>query len=166
MRRIWLPALISVLLVATMATPALADRDALPFKAKTDVVFSGPSTDCVAGYDGTYTEHIGTGTHLGRFHLDETLCVDDSEAPTNIVFYVTGTLVAANGDELYFEADGNLNLITGVMTSTGWLFEGGTGRFENADGQADETLIRNSAGAIVGIIAKGTISYDASDRSN
>jgi hypothetical protein len=150
-----------------MATPALADKDALPFKAKTDVVFSEPSTACETGYDGTYTEHIGTGTHLGRFHLDETLCVNASGFPV-IVFYVTGTLVAANGDELYFDTEGELNMATGVMTSTGWLFDGGTGRFENASGQADETLIRNPpvTGPIIGIIAKGTISYDASDRSN
>lgn len=68
MRRIWLPALISVLLIGTTAVPALADKE-LPFKAKTVVVNENPSNGCVD------TDHIGTGTHLGRFTLSETLCV-------------------------------------------------------------------------------------------
>ena len=158
MRRIWLPALISVLLIGTTAVPALAGKD-LPFKAKTVVVNEQENNGC------TDTDHVGTGTHLGRFHLYETLCVDDSGYPV-IVFSVTGRLVAANGDELYFDADGELNMSTGVMSSTGWVFDGGTGRFENASGQADETLIRNPAGDLIGVTVAGTISYDASDRSN
>ena len=154
MRRFWLPALISVLLVGTTAVPALADKE-LPFKAKTVVVHEEMNNGC---FD---TDHVGTGTHLGRFDLSETLCVSPP------FFNVVGTLVAANGDELYFTAGGEFNPATGeLVSSTGWVFDGGTGRFENASGQADETLIRNSTGAIVAITVKGTISYDASDRSN
>ena len=164
MRKIWLPALISVLLVATMAAPALAGKE-LPFKAKADVVFSEPSLDCENGYVGDYSESIGTGTHLGRFHLSETLCLDFSGAPI-IEFYVEGMLVAANGDELYFHVeDGVFNAGTGETSSSGWLFDGGTGRFESADGQASETLIRNSAGDLIGLTVVGWISFDASDRS-
>jgi hypothetical protein len=155
MRRIWLPALISVLLIGTTAVPALAGKD-LPFKAKTVVVNEQENNGC------TDTDHVGTGTHLGRFDLSETLCV----VPP--FFDVVGTLVAANGDELYFTAEGEFDLDTfELVWSTGWVFDGGTGRFENATGQADETLIRESpTGPIIGVTVKGTISFEASDRSN
>lgn len=149
MRRIWLPALVSVLLVATMAVPSLADSDRefkVPFKAKTVVVNEEMSNGCIE-YD-----HVGTGTHLGRFDLYETLC------PTATGFTVDGTLLAANGDELYFDVVGTFTA-TG-FSSTGWVFVGGTGRFENATGQADETLFRDPVtDDIVATTVKGSITY-------
>jgi hypothetical protein len=50
------------------------------------------------------------------------------------------------------------------MPSTGLVFDGGTGRFESATGNAEEMLIRDDYG-IIGMTMEGTISYDASDRS-
>ena len=167
MRRTWLPALISILLVATMAVPALAGKadKARPFKATTEIV-ERANPVCPAEYNGgEYSEHVGTATHLGRFDLFETLCINTLTLPP-FPFVVNGKLVAANGDELYFDAEGAFDPVTNTIESTGWLFDGGTGRFESATGQADETLIRNSDNLIIGLTVKGTITYDASDRSN
>ncbi|MEN8235585.1 MAG: hypothetical protein ABFR89_11775 [Actinomycetota bacterium] len=76
-----------------------------------------------------------------------------------------GELVAANGDHLSFRVDGDFNLSTEEMTSSGWVFTGGTGRFESAEGHAQEMLIRDSGGSIIGVTAAGTITFDASNRS-
>ncbi|MEN8115075.1 MAG: hypothetical protein ABFS21_11905 [Actinomycetota bacterium] len=166
MRRIWLPALMSILLMGTTVVPALAGED-LPFKADADRVWAGPlgpNPSCPDGYLGEDSEYTGTGTHLGRFSLFETLCLD-FRTPPIVLFEVYGDLVAANGDHLNFRVEGDFNLITGVMTSSGFVFTGGTGRFESAEGHAQETLIRDSGGTIIGLTAVGTITFDASDRS-
>lgn len=166
MRRIWLPVLVSILLVGTTALPAVAGED-LPFKVRADRVWAGPlgpNPLCPDGYLGEESEYTGVGTHLGRLQLFETLCLDLSSPPLT-VFEVYGELVAANGDQLNFHVVGEFNLATGEMASSGWVFDGGTGRFESAEGQADEMLIRNSEGAIIGVTAAGTITFDASDRS-
>ena len=166
MRRISLLVLVSIVLVVATAVPALAGKD-LPFKADADQVWAGelgPNLLCQEGWVGEDSESIGMAAHLGRFHLFETLCLDFSALPI-VSFEVYGDLVAANGDHLFFDAEGNLNLLTGVMTSTGWVFAGGTGRFESAGGQAEETLFRRFAGNIIGVNAVGTIMFDASDRS-
>ena len=166
MRRIWLPVLVSILLVGTAAMPASAGED-LPFKVHTERVSAGllgPNPSCPEGYVGEDSESIGKGTHLGRFHMFETLCLD-FRTPPIAPFEVHGELVAANGDHLNFHVEGVFNLITGEMTSSGWIFDGGTGRFESAEGQADEILIRDSEGTLIGVKAVGTITFDASDRS-
>ncbi len=165
MRRIWLPVLLGILLVATSAMPAVAGHD-LPFKAKADRVSAepmGPNPNCPEGYIGEDSVSVGTGTHLGKFKLHETLCLD-FRTPPIVPFEVHGHFVAANGDHLLFDVYGSINLVTGDMTSTGLIFDGGTGRFESATGGAEETLIRDEHG-IIGMTMKGTISYDASDRS-
>ena len=146
----------------SLAAPASGQGDSdltdRPFKATADRITAGPSDMCPPGYlvaeDSTYT---GTGTHLGRFALYETLCLD----PVSGVFFVDATLVAANGDELYFRVDGTFP----PLESSGWVFQGGTGRFVSAEGVAHETLIRDDGGAIIGVEAVGTIRFDASDRS-
>ncbi len=166
MRRIWFAAFMSILLVGTTALPTLAAKE-LPFKAAADRVWAGPlgpNLACPDGYTGEDSESIGTGTHLGRFDLFETLCLDFRSFPI-VPFEVYGDLVAANGDHLRFRVDGEFNLIAGEMTSSGWVFTGGTGRFVSAEGQADDVVIRDSDGNIVRVKAVGTITFDASDRS-
>ena len=150
---------LGVLLAAPVSGQGHSDLQDRPFKATADRVAAGPSDMCPPGYlvaeDSTYT---GTGTHLGRFELYETLCLD----PFLGGFFVDGKLVAANDDELYFRVDGTFP----PLESSGWVFQGGTGRFASAEGVAHETLIRDDGGAIIGVEAVGTIRFDASDRSS
>jgi len=165
MRKIWFVALLSVTLVAASAMPAVAGDD-LPFKAKADRVWAtpmGPNPGCPEGYVGEDSLSIGTGTHLGRFELFETLCLD-FRTPPIAPFEVHGEFVAANGDNLLFDVYGEFHLGTGEMTSSGLIFGGGTGRFESATGGAEEELIRDDTG-IIGVTMEGTISYNASDRA-
>lgn len=167
MRRIWLALSISTLLVATFTGPVLAGTE-VPFQAASERVWAGPlgpNPSCPEGYVGEDSMSIGTATHLGKFEMFETLCLDFRTPPV-ASFEVYGELVAANGDSLLFAVEGTFNLATPEMTSSGWVFTGGTGRFASASGQADETLIRDSAGTLVGVTAIGTISYDASDRAD
>ena len=166
MRRIWLLAVVSILLVGAAASSALAGKD-VPFKAHADRVSGGllgPNPVCPEGYVGEDSESLGTGTHLGRFHLFETLCLG-FRTPPIAPFEVHGELVAANGDHLTSRVDDGFNLITGEITSSGWVFTGGTGRFASAEGHAEELLIRDSEGTLIGVNAVGTITFDASDRS-
>ena len=161
MRRQLVLLVILVLVLGLVAAPASGKRSSdlrdRPFKATADRIAAEPSEDCPPGYlvaeDSTYT---GTGTHLGRFKLYETLCLD----PVTGIFFVDGKLVAANSDELNFRVDGTFPLV-----SSGWVFNGGTGRFASAEGVAHETLIRDDGGPIIGVVAEGIIRFDASDRS-
>jgi hypothetical protein len=159
MRRHLVLVMILALVLGVLAAPASGKKGELkdrPFKATADRIEAEPSGDCPTGYevaeDSTYT---GRGTHLGRFTMDETLCLDLD----TFEFFVDGTIFAANGDELNFSVGGIF------PQSSGWVFEGGTGRFASAEGVAHETLIRDNGGPIIGIEAEGTIRFDASDRS-
>ena len=57
--------------------------------------------------------------------------------------------------------------VKALIESSGWVFDGGTGRFASASGVAFETLFRDDVAPfpIVGIDAVGWIAFDASDRS-
>jgi hypothetical protein len=86
----------------------------------------------------------GTISHLGL--LKEGSCWDayryirdDDSSPSTVDYGITGKFVAANGDELYFETEGFIYHYGPVEAE--WIgtmhFSGGTGRFENAIGEAD-----------------------------
>lgn len=152
--------LLSVVVAAPAGAkdPGLKDR---PFRATADRVWAEDSQACPGGEDSYYT---GTGTHLGRFELFETLC-STVDFPI-LTFTVAGLLIAANGDELHFDVIGTFDLVNmELVESSGWVFDGGTGRFESASGVPYETLFRDEGGDIIGVDAVGTIMFDASDRS-
>jgi hypothetical protein len=122
---------------------------AVPFKAIffTDQVQLGPDPDrCDLPTFFNVQEGVGVATHLGRFSIRITFCID----PTDILddgqitegesapYSGEGTFVAANGDELHFT-------ISGAVVPTdrpGFAYEfmdpfeitGGTGRFAGASG--------------------------------
>ncbi len=95
------------------------------------------------------TDEPGIASHLGRFTSHMEFCVlpvFDENYPGDItkatIYYgdISGSLVAANGDEIFLDIEG-----TGVITPTtrpGYVFEfkdkilivGGTGRFQGASG--------------------------------
>ena len=164
-RHLVLLVVLVLLLSVVVAAPAGAKQDAglkeRPFKATADRVWAEESQACPGGEDSYYT---GTGTHLGRFELFETLC-STVEFPI-LTFTVDGLLIAANGDELHFDVLGTFDLVNmELVESSGWVFDGGTGRFESASGVAYETLFRDEGGGIIGVDAVGWITFDASDRS-
>ena len=76
----------------------------------------------------------GEATHLGQFSREEVLLLDPSTGT------VAGTIVftAANGDQLTGTVAGQFTSPTAVAGT--YTFTGGTGRFENAGGEAAFSL--------------------------
>jgi hypothetical protein len=175
MRRL-LIALLAVAGLVVMTAVPVGAADEVPFKTKATVVSTTPVQpipevcgDPDLGFLGQVVVYEGTGTHLGRFELVETICLDFSEleppAQPMLPFEVLGTYYAANGDELDFHVDGVINVITGETTDDGFHFAGGFGRFESATGSGHAMLIRDAEGILLGQTTSGVISYAASNRS-
>ncbi|NNC91665.1 MAG: hypothetical protein HKN80_04155 [Acidimicrobiia bacterium] len=121
-------------LVMFMAVPASAGKKGTdrPFKgtAVGEVTFEfGP---CPEGPQVT-THAWGKATHMGRVEATWVQCaVGDSGGFVGQV----GTLVAANGDEVFLKADNP----TGLSTYEAAIV-GGTGRFEGASGLLDLSFV-------------------------
>jgi hypothetical protein len=93
----------------------------------------------------------GQATHLGRFTREASAVLQ----PDGVV---VGTLVwtAANGDQLFANLEaGFVSPTTAVGTYT---FVGGTGRFENASGEADFETV-TSDGIHFLLTFEGTIGF-------
>ncbi len=97
----------------------------------------------------------GQATHLGNFEVSLIWCTDRVSYNS-----ATGTMVAANGDELRF------NLIEYGMDAEGeWAtyeFDGGTGRFDGASGELHERIYStfiDEFNAVYTNTATGWISY-------
>jgi hypothetical protein len=104
---------------------------------------TGNAAPCArfSGSFPTFIEFEGTATHMGRVTGTGTNCLSIHPDLGLIVLSQTAWMTAANGDVLL--ADGTMDddppiggdLIPGVSFSIGpVLFDGGTGRFENAAG--------------------------------
>jgi hypothetical protein len=176
MRRLSISLLAVVGLVVMTAVPVGAAGD-VPFKAKATVESTTdlhpiPAVcgDPALGFLGQVVEYRGTGTHLGRFELVETICMEmgalDPPGQPLLPFEVFGTYFAANGDELDLHVEGVINVLTGTVDDGGFHFTGGSGRFESATGSGHAVLIRDAEGALIAQTARGVIDYAASDRRN
>lgn len=118
-----------------------ADAQVVPFKG--------------SGMDSTYSpvtgdfSGFGKSTHMGRTYTFGNVQPDGAFFPEPGVFFAgtfTGVqvLIAANGDSLAFDIDGEVvlefdpdtGLVVGTWTSTTTI-TGGTGRFANASGSAE-----------------------------
>jgi hypothetical protein len=123
--------------------------DQVPFKGEADEVITG--TESLP--DGLHITVFTTGqaTHLGRFTREASAVLQ----PDGVV---VGTLVwtAANGDQLFASLEaGFVSPTTAVGTYT---FVGGTGRFENASGEADFETV-TSDGIHFLLTFEGTIGF-------
>ena len=113
---------------------------------------AGAFTDAAGGFFAS-----GTMSHLGQFTHYGTLILTPTDDPA--VFTVTGrtTFEAANGDLLYADLAGTLNVLTGVATGTDtWV--GGTGRFAEATGSAELAAQLFPDGSLT-FTLEGDISY-------
>ena len=100
----------------------------VPFKGRAAVEVTGVvTTPPIQQLTGSAT---GEATHLGQFTRSETIVLD----LTNFSFTGTVEFTAANGDLLKADVAGQfISPTTAVGT---YEFTGGTGRFQNASGQA------------------------------
>jgi hypothetical protein len=121
-----------------------------------DVPFSGAVTggltfvanpqNCPSGVTGV-SDATGTALHMGTITYHTEQCV-------NAALGITGkalVLTAANGDELHgtFVGQSTAPGETGtqIQVSATLMFEGGTGRFENATGTAEMTAVLTHSAA-------------------
>ena len=93
---------------------------------------SGVITGATPGPTGVAITAIGDGeaTHLGKFTREESILLNPATGT------LTGTIIftASDGSELYCDLAGGF---TGPTTAVGtYTFTGGTGRFEDASGEA------------------------------
>jgi hypothetical protein len=100
---------------------------------------SGVITSFVPGPTGVSITAEGSGyaTHLGKFTRTETILLDPATGG------LTGSIdfIAADGSELHCEFTGGF---TGAGTAAGtYTFDGGTGRFENASGEAAFSIVQS-----------------------
>jgi len=130
-----------VTLIPMGHSPPAAASEPLPFKGRADLVVTG------AGPSGDYlelsAEATGTATHLGLFSRTETVVVDLSSG-----MFIDGSLVftTKNGDQLYADVAGGFTAID-LSTAAGcYTFTGGTGRFENASGNAMFSAVATETG--------------------
>lgn len=116
--------------------------------------FQGRAEGMVVGLvppNGLVIEYTGTATHLGQFTREERLFLNPDGS-------FTGTMVftAANGDELWLDFEG---AFTSPTTAEGtYTFTGGTGRFEDATGEATFDAFTPD-GVHVEATFEGTIRY-------
>lgn len=99
----------------------------------------------------------GNATHLGRF----TGSMDFYKPPIS-TFYLKGTLIAANGDEIFFESYPILSFISfphyGKLSGE-FEFAGGTGRFNNCSGVVKISGVFNMDEDYAKWMADGWIKY-------
>jgi hypothetical protein len=124
----------------------------VPFKGRADLVITG-AEDLPPSSRQVTASATGQATHLGRFTRTETLIVNLSDGT------FTGTLVftAANGDQLKADVGGHFTSPTGDSAAGTYVFTGGTGRFQNASGEAAFEVTPD--GADFNVTFKGAIQY-------
>ena len=93
---------------------------ALPYTATSNLIAVGLPK-------GDFTSTSGTATHLGAILDFGTYTVSDNKVTGE------GTQIAANGDELHYEFDEEVDFSMGSGVAD-FTFTGGTGRFEGATG--------------------------------
>ena len=106
---------------------------------------------------GAVATGSGTATHLGQW----TVTGNPKYTPDNNgVLHSSGeaSLIAANGDELRFQIDGILDPVAAVDQGV-FHFVGGTGRFEQATGDANFVVSINPVTGGFELTVVGTINY-------
>jgi hypothetical protein len=123
------------LILSTLTILALFAVMAQGYSSGTPLTGRGKGAILALNPGPTGIEIVATGsgeaTHLGRYTRTERLTLNPSAGT------IAGTIVftSANGDELWCDVSGGF---TGPNTLSGtYTFTGGTGRFANADGEAD-----------------------------
>ena len=130
MQKVLTKAAVALTMFAVLAfVPIVSAGTQLPFSGRGE----GSITLFQPGEDGIALAAIaqGNATHLGLFSRTERFLLD----PVTMTFSGTVSFVAADGDQLVASMAGQF--ISGTTATGTYTFIDGTGRFENATGQAD-----------------------------
>lgn len=160
---------VAVLLLVGMASIAEAGRAVeRPLRTTYEAEWGVGTHQCDLGLVPIRIVGEGTGGLVGRFDAVALHCDNFSTGEITDGFL---DITAANGDHLYATYEGSLIYHDDGTPgcSVNQHYFGGTGRFENAVGEADElswiTFLSETSGFVEGVVS-GTITYDASDRSH
>jgi len=120
-------------------------------------VFS-EENECFPNFAQVQFVGSGTGTHIGN-HTSEWFVCSNQQGGLEGAF--TGTITAANGDEIYIsQPDPSVFTIDELGNVTGEFdIVGGTGRFEDATGHFNTTGVDDFANMTFDIYSEGTITY-------
>jgi len=100
----------------------------------------------------------GNASHLGNF----TGSMDFYKPPQFPKFYNEGTIIAANGDEIFFKSYPILTFIVFPVSGTlsgKFILAGGTGRFTDCTGELYITGVFDMAANCASWTAEGCIKY-------
>ena len=111
----------------------------------------------------------GQATHLGNLGVSSNLHHESCNvngAELELTTSVSGQLVAANGDKIYYTADDVIEVLNfvlenglpGVITGN-WTITGGTGKFEDASGSFAINGLVDFSTLSLTFTANGTIIY-------
>jgi hypothetical protein len=125
-------AILSVVVLA-FALPASAGNQ-VPFKTDTALV-SIPAPTNTGCPNNTVRMNVtgpGTASHMGIITVTEFVCIN----PSDLTFVAHFTITAANGDQVFGMATGDLvpASATSFTVHGNWVINGGTGRFVGATG--------------------------------
>jgi len=124
----------------------------VPFQGRANLVIT--SVEDVPPFTRTLTASAtGQATHLGRFTRTETVVANLATG----TFTGSQVFIAANGDQLNADIAGQFTSPTGDSAEGTYAFTGGTGRFQNATGQAAFQVTPDGPG--FDVTFKGTIQY-------
>ena len=101
----------------------------------------GPVGPCAAGV-AYAAQGSGNATHIGRFDIDLTWCLDPA---TGAITSGGATVVAANGDRMTFDVDGQA--ASPGELDMHFVIVGGTGRFADASGYVDVVALVGATGS-------------------
>jgi hypothetical protein len=127
-----LPKVITLLLAAiALAFPVHSTRaeDQVPFQGSADGAIVGLVPDPGGVVLTVLAE--GNAAYLGEFAREETILFNPATGVLTGLIVFTG----ANGDELFGTVDGGF--VSDTEATGTYTFTGGTGRFQNASGEAD-----------------------------
>ena len=148
-----------MLLLATVALAFSAHstwaNDQVPFQGSAEGAIVSVSPDPAGARLTVLAE--GNATQLGRFSREETILFNPATGA------LTGLIVftAANGDQLFGTVQGGF--VSATEATGTYTFTGGTGRFQNASGEADFSL-STSDGIHFSVEFNGTLSSVGSNK--
>ena len=95
-------------------------------------------------------EGSGNATHVGKFTSISHNVSYFTSPTTGIIVNGTHTTYSANGEEMYATYTGTFVISNGVGENTiNFIFNGGTGRFENLYGEIQAVIISHEPGQLV-----------------
>lgn len=105
-------------------------------------------------------EGHGNATHIGYYTSISNNDFSYTSPTSGIITNGTHTTYAANGDKMYATYSGTFAVENGIVTDRiDFIFNGGTGRFENLYGELQAVMTSDDVGQLVQNYSGGGLGY-------